>query len=83
MQKNIQKWAKAYITNCSAWPVSINPNAKHHSRINGADVSADITNHLQSIRKYIRALDMVQYLADSEVRKKLDIKKVISLATAQ
>lgn len=81
--KNLWKWVKAYCTDRSAWPVPLNPNTKRSTPIDDPDISAAIALHLQSIGKYVRAMDIVQYLSNSAVQKNLGIKKAISLATAQ
>ncbi|KAG1759608.1 hypothetical protein EDD22DRAFT_782371 [Suillus occidentalis] len=39
--------------------------------------------HLQSIGKYVRAQDIVDYLAQPDIQQKHGLKKTISLATAQ
>jgi len=80
--RNLRKWAKAFITNRDALPVSPNGTARH-SRIEDEDVAAEIATHLQSLGPYVRALDIVHYTAIPEVRTRLNIKKTISLATAQ
>lgn len=66
--RNLRKWAKAYINNRDALPVSKNGTARH-SRIEDEDVAADIATHLQSLGPYIRALDIVHYTAIPEVKK--------------
>lgn len=82
--KKLRKWSRAYIKDRTAWPIPQNPNDKRlSSRIDDPDVAADIANHLQSIGKYVRALDIVHYLSNSETRSRLQVKKAISLATAR
>lgn len=82
--RNLWRWSKAFIKDRSDWPIPLNPNNNHTgSRIDDPDISSDITNHLQSIGKYVHALDIVHYLSNSETQKQLSIKRVISLATAQ
>ena len=39
--------------------------------------------HLQSIGKYVKAANLVQYLSDSLVQKYFGMKSTISLATAK
>ena len=61
--RNLWRWSKAFIKDCSDWLIPLNPNNNRTgSRINDPDISADITNHLQSIGKYVHALDIVHYL---------------------
>ena len=43
----------------------------------------DLHLHLQSIGKYVRAMDVVHFLDRLEVQKKYGLKKTISLRTAR
>ncbi|KAJ7204030.1 hypothetical protein B0H12DRAFT_1161324 [Mycena haematopus] len=56
---------------------------RERSILEDADVSNEIAIHLQSIGKYVKALDIVHYLDRPEVRRRLGLKKGIHLATAQ
>ncbi|KAJ7586721.1 hypothetical protein C8J56DRAFT_787552, partial [Mycena floridula] len=47
------------------------------------ELKSDITTHLQSLGKYIRAMDLVHYLDLPEVKEKYGVEKTISLATAK
>jgi len=47
------------------------------------DLAADLHLHLQTIGKYVKAGDIVEYLSDKGVQRKFGMKKVISLATAK
>ena len=70
--RNLWRWSKAFIKDHSDWPIPLNPNNNHTgSQIDDPDISADITNHLQSIGKYVHALDIVHYLSNSETQKQL------------
>ena len=56
--RNLRKWSKAFIKDRLDWPVPLNPKNNHTgSQIDDPDVSANIANHLQSIGKYVCALD--------------------------
>ncbi|KAG1742237.1 uncharacterized protein EDB91DRAFT_1247622 [Suillus paluster] len=74
----------------------IQPDSFHHgnlsmnlygswnvSLLDKGDLTEAIHMHLQSIRKYVRAQDIVHYLAQPVVQQKHGLKKTISLATAQ
>jgi hypothetical protein len=80
--KNLRKWAKAFIKDRDALPVSKNGTPRN-SQIDDQDIAAEIAIHLQSLGPYVRALDIVHYVAIPEVKKRLGIKKTISVATAQ
>lgn len=64
---NLRKWAKAFINDRSALPLSLNGTPRN-CRIDDEDVAADIALHLQSLGPYICALDIVRYMAIPEVR---------------
>ncbi|KAG1841565.1 hypothetical protein DFJ58DRAFT_707849 [Suillus subalutaceus] len=53
------------------------------SLLDKGDLAEAIHMHLQSIGKYVRAQDIVDYLAQPNVQQKHGLKKTISLATAQ
>jgi hypothetical protein len=54
-----------------------------NSQIDDEDVTAEIALHLQSLRPYVCALDIVHYTTIPEVKAQLKIEKTIHLATAQ
>ncbi|KAH7922696.1 hypothetical protein BV22DRAFT_1016841 [Leucogyrophana mollusca] len=80
--RNLRKWAKAYIEDRDNLPVHLYGSSAT-SRIDDEGFAAEIQLHLQSIGKFIRALDIVHYLSDPEVQKRHGLKKTVSLATAQ
>ncbi|OAX30645.1 hypothetical protein K503DRAFT_751027, partial [Rhizopogon vinicolor AM-OR11-026] len=47
------------------------------------DFAQELLLHLQGIGKYVRAMDIVEYLDREEVKSRLKLTKTISLATAQ
>jgi len=53
------------------------------SRLEDEDLAGELHLHLQSLGKYVRALDIVHYLDRPEVQKRYGLKKTISLATAR
>ena len=46
-------------------------------------LAEEIHLHLQSIGKYVKAMDIVHHLDTPEIKERLDHKKTIDLATAQ
>ncbi|KAJ7801451.1 hypothetical protein B0H13DRAFT_1474412, partial [Mycena leptocephala] len=82
--KKLRKWARAFIKDPKDLPVSPYGSwNKERSVLEDADVANEIALHLQSIGKYVKALDIVHYLDQLEVKKRLGLKKGIHLATAQ
>jgi hypothetical protein len=47
------------------------------------DLANEIALHLQGIAKWIKAMDIVHYLDQPEVKRRHKLKKSISVATAQ
>ncbi|KAJ7655798.1 hypothetical protein DFH06DRAFT_933347, partial [Mycena polygramma] len=83
--RKLREWGRAYLNDRTSLPVK-NPYGKwNHERsiLEDADVSNEIALHLQSLGKYVRALDIVHYIDKPEVKKRLGLKKGIHLATAQ
>ena len=80
--KNLQKWAKALISDRDVLPCLKN-GTPWNSWIDDKDIAVDIAMHLQSLRPHVHALDIVHYTAIPEVKAQLQIKKTISLAMAQ
>ncbi|KAG1756197.1 uncharacterized protein EDB91DRAFT_1036495, partial [Suillus paluster] len=74
-------WTKAYIQDRKNLPLHQQNHAI--SRIEDEELAAKIKLHLQSLGKYICALDIVHYLDDPIVRNCHGFKKLISVSTAQ
>jgi hypothetical protein len=53
------------------------------SRLEDPDIANEIHEHLQTIGKYVRAQDIVDYLDKEDIKTQFGIKKTISLATAK
>ncbi|KAG1867209.1 hypothetical protein DFJ58DRAFT_714447 [Suillus subalutaceus] len=75
------QWTKAYIRDRKNLPLCQKSHAISH--IEDEELAADIKLHLQSVGKYIRALNIVHYLDDPIVQKCHGFKNTISLKTAQ
>ncbi|PIL28057.1 hypothetical protein GSI_09809 [Ganoderma sinense ZZ0214-1] len=80
--RSLRRWTRSFINDHTALP--INPYGKWTtSRLFDEDLVDEIQLHLQSIGKYVRAADIVEYLNREEVQSRLKIKKSISLSTAK
>ena len=80
--RSLRKWTHTFITDHGALPE--NPYGKWSTaRLYDEDLIDEIQLHLQSIGKYVRAADIVEYLNRPEVQEHLKIKKSISLSTAK
>ncbi|RDX40342.1 hypothetical protein OH76DRAFT_1366364 [Lentinus brumalis] len=77
----LRKWARAYIQKRT---LPSNPYGKWtRPRLDDEGLSQEIHLHLQSLGKYVRALDVVHYLDQDDVKKRWSLKKTISVVTAQ
>lgn len=80
--RTVRKWTRSFINNPTVPPV--NPYGKWvKSRLLDEDLMQDIQLHLQEVGKYVRALDIVHYLDQPDVKARHGLKKTISVATAQ
>ncbi|KAG2110785.1 hypothetical protein DEU56DRAFT_874463 [Suillus clintonianus] len=78
----LHKWACLFVEHCGNLPMNLY-GSWNVSLLDKGDLAEAIHRHLQSIRKYVRAQDIVDYLAQPNVQQKHGLKKTISLATAQ
>jgi hypothetical protein len=77
----VRKWTKAYIRDRHALP--INKYSKKPSQIDDEGFAYDLQVHLQEIGKYLKAMDIVTYLATPEMKEKYGLTGTISLTTAK
>ena len=75
-------WATTYVKTRSLPVNKCGTSNKTRARLNNQDLVNDLHLHLQSIGKYVRAMDVVHFLDWPEVQKKYGLKKMISLRTA-
>ncbi|KAF7351880.1 hypothetical protein MVEN_01149600 [Mycena venus] len=82
--RKLRQWARAFIKDPKNLPTSPYGSwNKERSVLEDADVANEIALHLQSLGKYVKAMDIVHYIDQPEVKKRLGLKKGIHLATAQ
>ncbi|KAJ7234033.1 hypothetical protein B0H12DRAFT_1239178 [Mycena haematopus] len=82
--RKLRQWARAFMKDPKSLPASPYGSwNKERSVLKDADVANEIALHLQSIGKYVKAMDIVHYIAQPDVKKRLGLKKGIHLATAQ
>ncbi|KIK72826.1 hypothetical protein PAXRUDRAFT_179854, partial [Paxillus rubicundulus Ve08.2h10] len=80
--RNLWLWSKAYILDREDLPWDTYGDWKM-SRVDDENLAAELHLHLQSVGKYVKANDLVQYLSDPEVQQRFELKKTISLATTK
>ena len=78
----LRQWTHSFIEDCSDLPINLY-GSWNVSLLDIGDLAKDIHEHLQSIEKYVRAQDIIDYLAQSKVQQKHGLKKSISFITAQ
>jgi hypothetical protein len=78
----LREWARAYILDRNDLPLNVY-GTWNSSVLEDEDFKTELLLHLQSIRKYVRAMDIVDYVKKPDVLAQLKLKKPISLATAQ
>jgi hypothetical protein len=78
----LREWARAYILDQNDLPLNIY-GTWSSSVLEDEDFKTELLLHLQSIGKYVRAMDIVDYVKKPDVLVRLKLKKPISLATAQ
>ncbi|KAF7372520.1 hypothetical protein MVEN_00113900 [Mycena venus] len=82
--RKLRQWTRAFMKDPKNIPMSPYGSwNKERSVLEDADVANEIALHLQSLGKYVKAMDIVHYVDQPEVKKRLGLKKGIHLATAQ
>jgi hypothetical protein len=80
--KKLQEWACNFVDNCEE--ISENQYGQGNKlAIDNEDLAQEIHLHLQSIGKYIKAKDIVQYCGTPEMLECLKCTKLITLVTAR
>ena len=75
------QWTKQYIQDQTNLP--IHKQNSQPSHIENEELAVEIKLHLQSIGKYICAMDIIHYLEDPIVQKHYGLSQSVSLKTAQ
>lgn len=83
LAKRLRIWTWAFIKDRHNLPLESRGVGSKHSLLDHDDLREEVIRHLQKLGKYVRALDIVELLADPNIRKRHGLKKSISLSTAQ
>lgn len=82
MAKSIRKWTRAFLADRHDLPY--NPFGHWtHSMLAKGDLASELGEHLQSVGKLVKALDVVEFLARPDIQEKYGLKSTVSLSTAQ
>ena len=76
------KWTKDFVQDHSILPTT-NYRSGNRSLIEDKDLKHDLLLYLQEISKYVRAMDVVNYMNTEEVKNTYRLRTGISLATAK
>jgi len=81
--RQLRGWARDYIADCDVLPV--NPYGGWNESLIDRDetLAQDIHLHLQGIGKFVKSMDLVDFLDTPEMRKRTGLTKRMHLATAQ
>jgi hypothetical protein len=80
--ESLRKWTRGYMADRNNIPVNLYGKWSA-SMLDNSDLAKDIFEHLQSVGKYVKAMDVVWYVNKPEVQEKYKLKKGISLATSK
>ena len=78
----LREWVRAYCKDREDLPMNIY-GTWSSSILEDEDFAQELLLHLQGIGKYVKAMDIVEYLDRAEVKSRLKLTKTISLSTAQ
>jgi hypothetical protein len=78
----LQKWAHLFISDHEDLPINLH-GIWNVSLLNKGELAKEIHMHLQGIEKYVRALDIVNFLDMPDIKEMYELKETLSLATAQ
>ncbi|KAJ7626704.1 hypothetical protein B0H17DRAFT_862143, partial [Mycena rosella] len=83
LARRLREWARAFIGDRAQLPTN-KYGTWNCMLLEDEDVAAEIALHLQSIGKYVKAMDIVHFIdSQPDLKQKIKCKKGISLATAQ
>lgn len=82
LAKQLRSWTRVFIADRHVLPFD-DYHGKQSLLEKFPELKLELTEHLMSVGKYVRALDIVEYMGQKEVMDRYHVEKVISLSTAQ
>jgi len=82
LARNLQKWGCAFIADCEDIPINLY-GAWNESILEDEGLAQEINLHLQGIGKYVKAMDIADFLDTPEMKRRLNRTKTIHISTAQ
>ncbi|OBZ79571.1 hypothetical protein A0H81_00263 [Grifola frondosa] len=80
--RKMRQWAHSFIEDRENLPINLY-GIWNVSLLQKGGLAQEIHLHLQSIGKYVQAIDIVHFLDTPDIKTRYSLKKTISLATAQ
>lgn len=80
--RRLREWSCTFIEDAENLPLNIY-GTWNKSKLDDEDLQQEIFTHLQSIGKYVCAMDLVRFTEKKAVQRQYGLKKAISLRTAQ
>jgi hypothetical protein len=80
--RSLRTWTRSFINDRTDLPINLY-GSWNVSLLNRGELAQEIHMHLQGIGKYVKAMDIVQFLDTPDIKTRYALKKTISLATAQ
>jgi hypothetical protein len=72
--KRLRKWTRSFIEDCKNLPKNLY-GCWNVSLLDDGDLAQEIHAHLQSIGKYVKAMDIVHFLDTPDVKERYRLKK--------
>lgn len=82
LARRLRQWTRSFIDDRHCLPVSTK-GSWNASALDNEELEHAICLHLQGLGLHIRALDIVEYLAEPDVQQRFGLKKTVALSTAQ
>jgi hypothetical protein len=82
MAKRLRQWTRSFIEDRANLPINLY-GSWSVSLLDKSELAQELHLYLQGIGKNVKAMDIVNFLADPSVQKKHQFKNTISLSTAQ
>ncbi|KAI0669135.1 hypothetical protein C8Q78DRAFT_977815, partial [Trametes maxima] len=81
--RTLRTWASSFIADRHWLPIEARGVGCKKSLLSDEVLRDAIVAHLESIGKYVRALDIVEFLAEPLVQEAFSLNKTVALSTAQ
>lgn len=80
--KKLRVWTRAFIADYHDLPKTMTPVGRV-TLLENSDLKHELVEHLKGIGKYVRAMDIVNFIACRDIQEMYSFSKAISLSCAQ